>query len=86
MQNIVIKISTVDATLLSTKSNDIIISAEIYEALEEKIRSQISVVSLRQYEAMDERERMKRLFQFVDFGEVLVKGKKGPVRVYGIPE
>jgi len=64
----------------------IIISAEIYEALEEKIRSQISVVSLRQYEAMDEKERLRRLFQFVDFGEVLVKGKKGPVHVYGIPE
>ena len=64
----------------------IIISAEIYQALEEKIKSQISVVSLQAYEAMSEKERMMRLFQFVDFGEVLVKGKKGPVHVYGIPE
>jgi hypothetical protein len=23
---------------------------------------------------------------FVDFGEVLVKGKRGPVHVYGIPD
>jgi adenylate cyclase len=63
-----------------------IISAEVYEALEEKIRSQVQVISLQHYEAMSKEDKLKSLLWFVDFGEVLVKGKKGPVHVYGIPD
>jgi hypothetical protein len=44
------------------------------------------VVSLQDYEAMGREERLRNLLLFVDFGEVLVKGKKGPVAVYGIPD
>jgi adenylate cyclase len=64
----------------------IIISSEVYEALEEKIKTQIKVVSLQQHEAMDEQQRAKNLILFVDFGDVIVKGRQGPVHVYGIPE
>jgi adenylate cyclase len=63
----------------------IIISSEVYQALEDRVRDQIQIVDLRRYEAMSDRERALSLLQFVDFGEVLVKGKKGPVHVYGIP-
>jgi class 3 adenylate cyclase len=65
---------------------NIILSVEVYEALEEKIRGQVKVISLQAYEAMSEKEKLKNLLQFVDFGEVIVKGKKGPVHVYGIPD
>jgi adenylate cyclase len=65
---------------------NIIMSHEVYIALEEKIKSQVQVISLQQYEALSPKDKMKSLLQFVDFGEVLVKGKKGPVRVYGIPD
>ncbi len=64
----------------------IIISSEVHDALETKIKNQIQVVGLRQFETMDKKQRAKSLIQFVDFGDVLVKGKKGPVRVYGIPD
>lgn len=64
----------------------LIMSAEVYEALEEKIKEQVQVVAFSDYKAMTSKERSRSLLQFVDFGEVLVKGKKGPVRVYGIPD
>lgn len=64
---------------------DIIISSEVYQALEKSVRDRFQVVSLQQYEQIYEKQRTKSLMQFVDFGEVLVKGKKGPVHVYGIP-
>jgi adenylate cyclase len=63
----------------------IIMSSEVYQALEARMRDQIQIVDLQRYEAMSDRERALSLLQFVDFGEVLVKGKKGPVHVYGIP-
>jgi class 3 adenylate cyclase len=65
---------------------NIIISSDVYEALEQKIRDQIQVISAEQFGAMDHKELAQRPVQFVDLGEVLVKGKKGPVHVYGIPE
>ena len=64
---------------------DIIMSSEVHRALEKNIRDQIKIVSLQRYQTMDEKQRTGTLMHFVDFGEVLVKGKKGPVRVYGIP-
>jgi class 3 adenylate cyclase len=64
----------------------IIISKEVHDALEVKIKNQIQVVSLRQFETMPAEEKSRSLMLFVDFGDVLVKGKKGPVRVYGIPD
>lgn len=63
----------------------IILSYEVYEALEQKIKEQVQVLSMPRYEAMSQEEKLHSLLLFVDFGEVLVKGKKGPVRVYGIP-
>ena len=65
---------------------DIILSKDVYDALEQKIQEQVQVISLQHHQSMDKRERARSLFVFVDFGEVLVKGKKGPVHVYGIPE
>jgi class 3 adenylate cyclase len=65
---------------------DIILSLEAYEALEQRVKNQIQVVSSTVYEDMDEKERARRPVLFVDLGEVLVKGKRGPVRVYGIPD
>lgn len=65
---------------------NIIISSEVYKALEQKIRDQVQVISAEQFEDMDQKELAQRPVQFVDLGEVLVKGKKGPVHVYGIPE
>jgi len=65
---------------------NIIMSQEVYAALEEKIKNQVQVISLEEYEALSRPDKMKSLLRFVDFGEVLVKGKKGPVRVYAIPD
>lgn len=65
---------------------NIILSHDTYEALEQRVKNQIPVVSAMVYEQMNEIERAKRPVQFVDLGEVLVKGKRGPVHVYGIPD
>jgi class 3 adenylate cyclase len=65
---------------------NIILSLETYEALDQRVRNQIPMVSSTVYEQMGEKERAKRPVQFVDLGEVLVKGKQGPVHVYGIPD
>lgn len=64
---------------------NIILSSDVYEALEDRIKTQIQITSLEAYERLGERERAIRPIQFVDLGEVLVKGKKGPVHVYGVP-
>jgi adenylate cyclase len=64
----------------------IMISKEVYEALEQKIKDQIQVISLESYEALDHIEKLRRPTVFVDLGLVLVKGKRGPVHVYAIPD
>jgi class 3 adenylate cyclase len=64
----------------------IMISAEVYEALDERIRDQIQVVSMAEYEAMDTQEKVERTVHCVDLGEVIVKGKKGLVHVLGVPD
>ncbi len=64
----------------------IILSAEAYEILEARVKNQLQVVSQESYEALDEKEKAHRPVQLVDLGEVLVKGKKGPTHVYGIPD
>ena len=63
-----------------------ILSKEVYHSLEEKVRRQIPVVNWERYQGMSSSEQSRYLFQLVDFGEVLVKGKRGPVHVYGVPE
>jgi len=63
-----------------------IVSAEVYEALEDKIKDQMRVVSMKYYESLSHQEKARQPAQFVDLGQVLVKGKKSPVRVYGIPD
>jgi len=65
---------------------NIIISSDVYETIQQKIRDQIQVISAETFEAMNKKQLARRPVQFVDLGEVLVKGKKGPVHVYGIPE
>lgn len=65
---------------------NIILSLEAYEALEQRVKNQIPVVNSAVYETMNAKERARKPVQFVDLGEVLVKGKRGPVHVYGIPD
>lgn len=64
----------------------IMITREIYDALEGRIRNQLKVVKLEEYEMMDARQKSTSPVHFVDLGPVLVKGKKGPVHVYAIPD
>ena len=63
---------------------NIIISSDVYEALEVKIKTQIQVVNREAYESLAETERARRPTQFIDLGEVMVRGKRGLVHVYGI--
>jgi len=64
----------------------IILSKEVHDSLEERVRKQIKVLSQTRYERLRDEQKAKSPILFVDFGEVLVKGKKGPVHVYGIPD
>lgn len=64
----------------------IILSVEVYQALEKRIKDQIQVVPSQRYEAWSPQEKARRPVLFVDLGEVLVKGKKEPVQVYAIPD
>ena len=64
----------------------IMLSYEVYEALAPRIKDQIQVIGLDDYESMHYYERVRRPVLFVDLGHVLVKGKKGPVRVFAIPD
>lgn len=63
---------------------NIIISSDVYEALETRIKTQIQVVSREAYENLAETEKARRPTQFIDLGEVMVRGKRGLVHVYGI--
>lgn len=63
----------------------IILSFETYEALEEKLKNQIQITTPQAYQALSSQDKMRRPIQLIDLGEVLVKGKKGPVHVYGVP-
>lgn len=65
---------------------NIILSLEAYQALEKRIKDQIQVISAAEYERWDRQEKVRRPVVFVDLGEVLVKGKKEPVHVYGMPD
>jgi class 3 adenylate cyclase len=65
---------------------NIMVSREIYNALELRIKNQLKVVKLEEYEVMDVRQKRTSPVHFVDLGPVLVKGKKGPVHVYAIPD
>jgi adenylate cyclase len=66
-------------------SYNVILSSEVYEVLEERIKTQIQVVRREDYEALAEAEKARRPIQFIDLDEVLIKGKRGPIHVYGIP-
>ncbi len=63
---------------------NIIISSDVYEALELRIKTQIQVVDRESYESLAEVDRARRPTQFIDLGEVMVRGKRGLVHVYGI--
>lgn len=64
----------------------IMISREVYDALELRIKNQLKVVKLEEYEGLNVRQKRTSPVHFVDLGPVLVKGKKGPVHVYAIPD
>ena len=64
----------------------IMLSQEVYSSLEDRIKDQLRVVNLEEYDIMDAREKRTSPVHFVDLGRVLVKGKKGPVHVYAIPD
>ncbi|HXW01184.1 MAG TPA: adenylate/guanylate cyclase domain-containing protein [Anaerolineae bacterium] len=65
---------------------NIMLSRETYEALEQRVKNQIPVINVTAYEQTSAQERARRPVQFVDLGEVLVKGRRGPIHVYGIPD
>lgn len=65
---------------------NIILSAEVYEALDTRIKDQIQIIGMDDYEILSQAEKARRPALCVDLGEVLVKGKKGPIHVYGIPD
>ncbi|MBN1220680.1 MAG: HAMP domain-containing protein [Anaerolineae bacterium] len=64
----------------------IILTTDLYNALEGTVKNQIRVVDRDAYEILDSREKAHQPVQFVDLGLVSVKGKRGPVHVYGIPD
>lgn len=64
----------------------IVVGAEVYQVLEDRVRDQIKIISLESYEALAGWEKSRQPIIFVDLGYVLVKGKKGPVHVYAIPD
>ncbi len=61
------------------------ISADVYDVLAERLKSQIEIKTLDERESFKDNSLNSPLIRFVDFGDVLVKGKKGPVHVYAIP-
>ncbi len=77
--------SRLQALTRNVDGYNIIISTEVYQALEDKLKEQIQIVSPERYEQLTEIEKVRRPIQFIDLGEVLVKGKKGPIHVYGVP-
>jgi adenylate cyclase len=70
----------------SLEGFNIILSLEVYEALERRVKDQIAVVGSAAYDRMDSKERARRPVIFVDLGEVSIRGKRGLVHVYGIPD
>lgn len=64
----------------------IMLSSELYEVLDQSVKSQIQVFDPIAYESLSAVQQARQPVCFVDLGEVLVKGKKGPVHVYGIPD
>lgn len=64
----------------------IMLSKEVYDALEQHLKDQIQVIDMAVYETLDYLDKVRRPTVFVDMGLVLVKGKKGPVHVYAIPD
>jgi adenylate cyclase len=65
---------------------NIILSSEVYEALEERVKDQIGVISAAVFKELNKQERFRRPILFVDLGEVSIRGKRGLVHVYGIPD
>ena len=64
----------------------VILTTEVYASLEDMVKDQIRVVNIEEYDTFGQREKARQPVQFIDLGLVLVKGKQGPVHVYGIPD
>ena len=65
---------------------NIILAAEVYEALDAGIKQQIRVINLERYQTQAQQSHLAPPIQFVDIGEVIVKGKKEPIQVYALPD
>ncbi len=70
----------------SIEGYGIILTTDVYHALADMVKDQIRVVSANKYEQLTHREKARQPVQCVDLGMVSVKGKQGPVHVYGIPD
>jgi class 3 adenylate cyclase len=70
----------------SIKGYGTILTIKVYEALEDMVKDQIRVVGQNRYDQLDEREKARQTVLCIDLGPVSVKGKQGPVHIYGIPD
>jgi class 3 adenylate cyclase len=70
----------------SIEGYGIILTTEVYEALADMVKDQIRVVCIDDYDTLGDREKARQPVQCIDLGLVSVKGKQGPVHVYGIPD
>ena len=65
---------------------NIIFSVEVYEALDERIKEQVKIIDFDAYTRQLGHNGSQHPIRCVDLGEVLVKGKQGPVHVFGVPD
>ena len=50
------------------------------------VKDQIRIAGIEEYDQFTTKEKARQPVQCIDLGLVSVKGKQGPVHVYGIPD
>jgi class 3 adenylate cyclase len=70
----------------SIQGYGIILTTDVYNALNETVQEQIRIGSVEEYEQFTRQEKARQPVQCIDLGRISVKGKQGPVHVYGIPD
>ena len=70
----------------SIQGYGIILTTEVYEALDDMVKDQIRIAGIEEYDQFTTKEKARQPVQCIDLGLVSVKGKQGPVHVYGIPD
>jgi class 3 adenylate cyclase len=70
----------------SIQGYGIILTTDVYNALDETVQEQIRIASVEEYEQFTRQEKARRPVQCIDLGLVSIRGKQGPVHVYGIPD